>query len=153
MTIRPILASLHKHRIPALLIVLEIALTCGVLCNAVFMIATRMQQIHWSNSIAEDELLVISAYGGSNATAAADQQRNLIALRQLGGVHNAASISSMPLDGDPSLGGFTAKPEQANTVNTSSYFLGMRAPQTLGLHLLQGRLFTDAEYADGDVDE
>ena len=53
MEIRPILASLRKHRIPATLIVLEIALACAVLCNAVFMIGQRMADIHWPNAIDE----------------------------------------------------------------------------------------------------
>jgi putative ABC transport system permease protein len=33
--------------------VLEIALACAVLCNAVFMIGQRMADIHWPNAIDE----------------------------------------------------------------------------------------------------
>ena len=37
MDIKPILATLTRHRVSALLITLEIALACAVLCNALFM--------------------------------------------------------------------------------------------------------------------
>ena len=41
MEIRPILSALLRHKTAALLIVLEIALSCAIVCNAVFIIGSR----------------------------------------------------------------------------------------------------------------
>ncbi len=151
MEIRPILASLRRHRIPALLIVVEIALACAVLCNAVFMIGQRMIDIHWSNGIDESGISVITVNGTDPNRAASDMPRDLAALRGIPGVIAAAPATSMPLDQNPALSPFTATPNSSTTVNTSVYFIGDGGEKALGLHLLQGRFFNADEYADGGL--
>ena len=42
MDIRPILSTLRRHKTAAALIVLEIALTCAIVCNALFLIGQRL---------------------------------------------------------------------------------------------------------------
>ena len=42
MHILPILSTLRRHRTAAALIVLEIALTCAIVCNAIFLISDRL---------------------------------------------------------------------------------------------------------------
>jgi putative ABC transport system permease protein len=152
MEIRPILASLRKHRTPALLIVLEIALACAVLCNAVFMIGGRMATIHMRNAIDEPNLSVISLNGADPQRAASDIPRDLAALRGIGGVSVAAVGTSVPLDGNPALMAFTPTRDGRTTVNTSEYFIGAGGAQALGLRLLQGRDFNADEYADSGLD-
>ena len=151
MQIRPILASLRKHRIPATLIVLEIALACAVLCNAVFMIGQRLGDIHWPNGIDEAGISVVTVNGTDPALAASDIPRDLAALRGIAGVTAVAAVTSMPLDQNPALTGFTTSPDGKTTVNTSVYFLGNGGEQALGLHLLQGRFFNADEYADSGL--
>ena len=148
MQIHPILASLRKHRIPATLIVLEIALACAVLCNAVFMIGQRMAEIHWPNAIDEQGLSVVTVNGADPSLAASDVPRNLAALRGIAGVTAAAAGTSMPLDQNPSLSSFTTVPDGKTTVNSSIYFLGSGGEQALGLRLREGRFFNADEYAD-----
>jgi len=149
--IRPILSSLRRHRIPAVLIVLEIALACAVLGNAVFMIGQRMASIHWSNGIDEAGISVITVNGTDPALAASGIPRDLAALRGIAGVTAVAAVTSMPLDQNPALTGFTTTPDGKTTVNTSVYFLGSGGEQALGLHLLQGRFFNADEYADSGL--
>ena len=43
--LRPILSTLSRHKTAALLIVLEIALTCAIVCNAVFLIVNRIDRL------------------------------------------------------------------------------------------------------------
>jgi putative ABC transport system permease protein len=152
MEIRPILASLRKHRIPAVLIVLEIALACAVLCNAVFMIGQRVADIHMRNAIDERGISVLTLNGADPARAAADIPRNLAALRGIAGVKAVATTTGMPLDTYAALTGFTTTPEGKSNVNTAEYFLGGGAEQALGLRLLQGRYFNADEYADSGLD-
>ncbi|WP_426662678.1 ABC transporter permease [Rhodanobacter aciditrophus] len=149
--IRPILSSLRRHRIPAVLIVLEIALACAVLGNAVFMIGQRMANIHWSNGIDEAGISVITVNGTDPGLAASGIPRDLAALRGIAGVTAAAAVTSMPLDQSPALTGFTTTPDGKTTVNTSVYFLGSGGERALGLHLLQGRFFNADEYADSGL--
>ena len=151
MEIRPIFASLSKHRIPALLIVLEIALACAVLCNAVFLVGQRLADIRWPNAIDEQGLTVVTINGTDPKLAASDMPRDLSALRGIAGVTAAAVGTSMPLDHNPALSDFTTTPDGQTTVNSSLYFLGSGGPQALGLHLLRGRFFNADEYADGDI--
>jgi len=151
MEIRPILASLRRHRIPAVLIMLEIALACAVLCNAVFMIGQRMSNIHWSNGIDEAGISVITLNGTDPELASSNIPRDLAALRGIAGVTAAAALTSMPLDQSPALTGFTVAPDGKATVNTSVYFLGSGGEQAMGLHLLQGRYFNADEYADSGL--
>jgi putative ABC transport system permease protein len=153
MEIRPIFASLRKHRIPSVLIVLEIALACAVLCNAVFMISQRVVSIHMPNAIDEAALSVVTVNGADPKLAASDIPRNLAALRGIAGVTAVATVTGMPLDDNPALNNFTTLPNANGNINTSEYFLGGGAEKTLGLHLLQGRWFSADEYADSDLDK
>ena len=86
MEIRPIFASLRKHRIPALLIVLEIALACAVLCNAVFMISQRVNDIRLPSAIDEQGLVAVTLRGTDDKLVGSDIPRNLAALRGIAGV-------------------------------------------------------------------
>ena len=45
MEFRPILSTLRRHRTAAALIVLEIALTCAIVCNALFLIGERLDRM------------------------------------------------------------------------------------------------------------
>src|SRR5690606_22429222 len=45
MDIRPILSTLRRHKTAAALIVLEIALSCAIICNAVFLIGERIERM------------------------------------------------------------------------------------------------------------
>lgn len=151
MEIRPILATLPRHRIPALLIVLEIALACAVLCNAVFMVAQCVIDGRAPNAIDEQGMSVIHIGGLDSQLAADSVARDLAALRTLPGVKAAAAISDVPLGPDATFNGFTSQPDAEATVNSSVYLVGKGAEQALGLQLLQGRYFTDEEYAQGEL--
>ena len=42
MEIRPILSTLTRHKMAAALIVMEIALSCAIICNALFIVSQRL---------------------------------------------------------------------------------------------------------------
>ncbi|HKT27563.1 ABC transporter permease [Dyella sp.] len=151
MEIRPILASLHKHRIPALLIVLEIALACAVLCNAVFMVAQSVIDGHAPNAMDEQGTSIVHIGGLDNRLAADSVSRDLGALGALPGVKAVASISDIPLGLEARFDGFTNAPDADGQVNSSVYLISKGAEQALGLQLLQGRYFTAEEYAQGEL--
>ena len=150
--IRPILASLRKHRIPAVLIVLEIALSCAVLCNAVFMIGTRLGDIRLGDSINEQNLIVLTLNGANPKRARSDIPRNLEALRHIPGVQGAAVMNTAPLTNNAwNFNLTTTSDPKADGPNTAVYYIGAGADKVLGLQLKQGRLFTLNEYAEGKI--
>jgi putative ABC transport system permease protein len=154
--IRPIFASLRKHRIPAMLIALEIALACAVLCNAVFMISKRVSDIHLPNAIDEQGLVTISLRGTDDKLVGSDIPRNLAALRGIPGVQQASITSSLPLSRNNWGWGFGVNPDSIVTsqksINVSLYFIGENGDKALGLHVLQGRFFNADEFADSKFD-
>ena len=155
MELRPILATLRKHRIPAVLIVLEIALACAVLCNAVFMISLRVRQMHLPNAIDERGISLVSVNGADPKLAASDIPRDLTALRGIAGVTAASVSNTVPLSTNNIGWSFGTSPDATlatqHTVNLSMYFVGEGADQALGLKLKQGRFFTNDEYADSKL--
>jgi putative ABC transport system permease protein len=149
---RPILASLRKHRIPALLIVLEIALACAVLCNAVFMISQRVSDIHLPSAIDEQGLVTIALRGTDDKLVGSDVPRNLAALRGIAGVQQVAITNSLPLSTNNWGWSFGVNADSViasqKNINVSLYFLGEGGDKALGLHMLQGRFFNEDELAD-----
>src|SRR5687768_8465029 len=90
MELRPILSTLLRHKTAAALIVLEIAFSCAIVCNALFLIGVRLDRMHRPSGLAENELVVINVAGmsaGKDKTASAPQTKaDLAALRALPGV-------------------------------------------------------------------
>jgi putative ABC transport system permease protein len=153
MELRPILATLRRHKIPAWLLVLEIALTCAIVCNAVFLISQRLQRIHLDSGVAEHELVQIRLGDiGSSPNAKAQAQTDLAALRQIAGVRQVALINQLPFsDGGSSNSGIRLSPQQQQDTLEASTYYGEGALSTLGVRLLEGRDFQPDEYADFDT--
>jgi putative ABC transport system permease protein len=149
--IQPIFAALKKHRIPAALIVLEIALACAVLCNAVFMIGQRVSELHLPNAVDQAGIIDVSVQGTDPALAHADIPRDLAMLRQIPGVTGATAINMVPLANSSSNSNMATTPEGAfekGSPNVATYMFTRGGPEAMGLRLLKGRFFSDDEYAD-----
>ena len=63
MEIRPILSTLSRHKTAAALIVLEIALTCAILCNALFLVAQRLETLNMPSGMDDAHLIMARATG------------------------------------------------------------------------------------------
>src|ERR1700761_5700787 len=95
--LRPILSTLQRHKTAAALVVLEIALTCAIVCNAVFLIATRVERLSSPSGTAEGSLVYLTVRGiGRPANKMADTGADLAALRALPGVREASVASQVP---------------------------------------------------------
>ncbi|MCD7099223.1 FtsX-like permease family protein [Stenotrophomonas sp. MMGLT7] len=142
MEIRPILSTLNRHRIAAALIVLEIALSCAIICNALSLVGQRWNALHQPSGIDEDRLLRINLGGvGKDTNADARTREDLAILRGLPGVEAATIVQQMPLsqngEFNTSLG---LLPDQdAPTLSTSLYLACADLLPTLGLAVVAGR--------------
>ncbi len=154
MDIQPILAALRKHRIPALLIVMEIALACAVLCNAVFMIGQRIAQMHLPDAIDEQGISIARVLGVDPKLAADDIPRNVAALRQIPGVTAAGVINTLPLTNNGWNSNVGTGPQDVmsrDSPNVATYLFTAGGDKALGLRLLRGRFFTSEEFADSKL--
>ena len=149
MDILPILATLRRHKITALLIVLEIALTCAIVCNAVFLIAQRVQRMDMPSGVAEHELVQIQVVDiGDRPDAKARGEEDLAALRAIPGVKSVARINQLPFTDSSWNNSIFLSPTQTQpTLNATMYF-GIDVLKTLGAQLIAGRDFNASEYAE-----
>ncbi len=149
MDIRPILSTLRRHKFTACLLILEIALTCAIICNAIFLIGQRLDRMNISSGIAEHELVYIQlAYIGERPDAMARTAADLAALREIAGVRAVTMTNQIPFGGSSSnMGVRTDLAQQKDTINASQY-LGENVPSTLGIQLEVGRDFRPEEYRD-----
>ena len=87
MELRPILTTLRRHKTASALIVLEIALSCAIICNALFLISGRIDRIERTSGVAENELVRVQLTGiGKDDNDVALTTSDLAALRALPGV-------------------------------------------------------------------
>ncbi|HWX66150.1 MAG TPA: FtsX-like permease family protein [Rhodanobacter sp.] len=151
MEIRPILSSLRRHKITAFLLVLEIALTCAIVCNAVFLISQRLERMHMPSGIAEHELIQIQlANLGLRADAKARTLEDLAALRQIAGVTEVGLASQLPFGNASSNNDMRLDPTQKLATLNAAMYTGQNLLQTMGTQLVAGRNLRDDDFRDDD---
>ncbi|GLQ98922.1 ABC transporter permease [Dyella mobilis] len=152
MELRPILSALLRHKITACLLILEIALTCAIVCNAVFMISHRLQHVQMTSGIDEHALLQIQlAAIAPTPDIYARAREDLAVLRQVPGVQAVALTNQLPMGGVSSDSSLKLDPAQREpTLHAASYF-GENLPQTMGVRLVAGRDLAPDEFVNADV--
>jgi putative ABC transport system permease protein len=147
MELRPILSAMLRNKTGAILVGLQIALTLAVVANAVFIIMQRVEKIDRPPGIDSDNLIFVQSYGfGANYDHRQTIDNDLRLLRSLPGVVAASPISQIPLSG----GGSSEKlgPEQSRekiSVLTNHFSVDEHGVEALGVKLVEGRNFTQAE--------
>jgi putative ABC transport system permease protein len=147
MQIKPILAALKHHRLATLLIALEIALACAVLCNACFLIVNRISAMHRVSGVNEKSLAFVSVTG-FDADKAKDVNARMVAgLSGIEGVKSVGVVNSLPFTPQSGRVGISLNASQDPTVTVVDLYLGDAASlHAMGLHLVEGRLPTDDGY-------
>jgi putative ABC transport system permease protein len=150
MEFRPILSTLLRHKTAAALIVLEIALTCAIICNALFMIGERITQVNEISGLAEDELVRVQLTGiGDDKNAEALTKTDLATLRALPGVKAATVINQVPfVNSSWNSGVQLQQDQQQSTLNATTYMAEDQFVETLGLKLIAGRDFQSDEFLE-----
>jgi putative ABC transport system permease protein len=143
----PILSALRRHRLTASLVVLEIALTCAIVCNAIFLINDRLGQMSMPSGIDEQNVvqIVVSDIGNLGDTHAR-AETDLAALREIPGVVSATILNSLPFGPlSWNTGIRLTSTQKVFTVDSGNVY-GERAGETLGTRLIAGRYFRPDEY-------
>ena len=154
MDIRPILSTLLRHKTAAALIVLEIALSCAIVCNALFLIGNRLDHMQRPSGFDETHLVFVKANGiTKDEEAKAVTRADLDGLRAIPGVDSATVVNQIPFGGSTWMSGIKLRPEQEDsTLSTTNYMVSEDGLKTLGLRLLEGRDFAASEYVDDGAD-
>jgi putative ABC transport system permease protein len=141
-----ILSTLRRHRSASTLIVLEIALTCAIVCNAIFMIRERLARMDQPSGVAEAELIRVQVAGiGEPSNADSITQQDLAALRALPGVKAVTTINWVPF-GSSAWNTTIATTFDPPDAPSTAMYLGRDLIATLGVHLIAGRDFSPDEY-------
>lgn len=150
MNIRPILSTLLRHKMAAALIVLEIALSCAIICNALFLISNRLDRIKEVSGAVENEIVRIQITGiGTDDNAEALTRSDLAILQGLPGVKAAAVTNQVPFH--PSSWNTSVnmtKDQKQPTMNATVYMTGDGFIDTMGLKLVAGRRFNTDEFIE-----
>lgn len=153
MNVHPILATLRRHKTAAGLIALEIALSCAIVSNAVFLIGERVERIRQPSGLAESELVRIQMVGITRSTnPEAQAAEDMAVLRELPGVRTVATSNQIPYGNSSWYTSLNLEPEQTHpTMVVSPYFGSEDLVEALGLELIAGRDFLPEEYLPFDL--
>jgi len=148
----PILSTLRRHRIAAGLIVLEVALSCAIVTNALHLIQTRVEALGADTGLAESELAVLTLRGSrplpperTGGVVAEDLAR----LRALPGIKAATVANQIVFGNNSNNSGVSLAPDgKGLRIGAAQYEADEHLLATFGLKLVEGRNFTADEILD-----
>lgn len=153
MDIRPILSTLLRHKTASALIVLEIALSCAIICNALFLIGERVGRMNRVSGLAESEMVRLQITGiGEDENADALTRSDLALFRGLPGVKSATVTNQVPFVNSSWNTSIRLQPGQERpTENLTMYMADENFVETFGLQLSSGRNFNADEMQEWSV--
>ena len=152
MEIRPILSTLARHKMAAALIVLEIALSCAIICNALFIVTQRLETLNLASGMDDDRLVEVALSGiGQQTDADARTAEDLASLRAIAGVERVAITNQLPFQNGSWNTSLSLSAEQeVPTLSATQYMFGEGTLASMGLKLVAGRDFNADEYKSND---
>lgn len=152
MSLPPVIASLTRHKLTALLLVVQVSLTCAIVCNVAFMIAHRTSQLRQPSGVAEDELVMVDSNDlDDNAQSLVRHKADIAALSAITGVKSVAAVDALPFNGNDWSNGISLAPNVTSKITATAYNGTPGELAALGLHLVEGRDFQSNEYIPIDT--
>jgi len=152
--LRPILSTLRRHRIAAGLIVLEVALTCTIVTNALHLIQTRIDFLNADSGMAEAEIAVMEVRGSKPVPperVGGIVAEDLAHLRALPGVKAVTNANQIVYGNNSNNSGVTLEPDGKGPRIVASQYAGdEQLLPAFGYKLIEGRNFTADEILDGN---
>ncbi|RUL71426.1 ABC transporter permease [Dyella choica] len=147
MQIRPVFTALRRHRLATLLIALEIALACAVLCNACFLIINRVQRMKMISGVDESSLAFVQLTGFETKGAKDLNARMLNGFGGIAGVLSAHVINTVPFGQQAGTFGISLERSMRNIPAVIDLYLGGPGSlEALGVKLVAGRAPQLADY-------
>jgi putative ABC transport system permease protein len=149
MDIWPILFTLRRHKLTCCLLVLQIAFTCAIVCNTIFLIGQRLERLHTPSGVAEQELVYVDlANIGKRPDAMARAAQDLAALRDIPGVIAAALPDQIPFDNGSNNMDIRTDPNQRIATLDATQYMGEGLVKAFGAQIVAGRDLRPEEYVD-----
>lgn len=146
--VKPILAALRRHRIATMLIGLQVALACAVLCNALFMLSNRLDLMRMASGVDEAHLVVLTLKGSGKDLPPDTLLRIKQALRGIAGVESVSMTNAVPFTPQTGEMGFRSDMDDPRYNHQGHFYVADNDfAATMGLHLIAGRWLGDAEEA------
>ena len=166
MSLRHTISALRFSRLTAVLLVLQTALACAIVCNALFFIAQKMAPMLAATGVAAGQVLYVDqiSFPGTvdPKTGNVGGGTNLANLRTMEArVRALPNVQAVSIDlGMPYADGFNAAGqwlnERGDASTHASLYFGDHLPDALGLQLVEGRDFQPDEVTmigmDGNMD-
>jgi putative ABC transport system permease protein len=158
MRLPPMLASLTRHKLVVMLMIVSTALTCGVIANIALVFVHRLELISAPSGLHESSIAVlestraVSDNGQAGSGHAVNRNRyreDLAALRIIDGVEGAAAVGGLPFSAGATME-IGRTPQAMGTLQVTAYVGGPGSLETLGATLIQGRDFLTSEYLPAD---
>lgn len=151
----PIIRALFRSKTRFLLVVTEIALTLAIVVNCLNMIQDQRNYLTRPTGMDEENLITVASEPFAPEFEDRAYTRNayredVAALRALPGVRAATGIHAIPLSGGGSATGRKVLGSEEDTISAPYYVVGRDAVETLGVRLVEGRDFVDADFAWGE---
>lgn len=150
MHVKPILRALRHHRIAVGLLVLEIAFSCAVVCNALFLIGARLERMHRPTGVDESHLVEVAVRSitpGSPESIMAQTRADLATLRDIPGVADVSVVNQTLFGDHMSASGVSLSDDSTvPTIPVTQYMGNAQLFDTLGLKLAAGRQFKPDEF-------
>lgn len=148
----PILSTLRRHRTAATLIVLQIAFTCAIVCNALFLIGERLSRMDKPSGIDEDAVVRVQIAGiGQYKDAQSVTEQDLASLRSIAGVRHVAMSNMVPFGGSSWNSSISTKPDDpAAPANAAMYMGTPGLLKAFGARIVRGRDLADNEFVSFD---
>lgn len=147
MEIRPILSSILRNRMGAILVAAQIAVTMAILCNAGFLAIDRISTMLRPTGLDVENTFAVNVISfGESFDYRADTPLDLEAIRAIEGVRAATTINSIPLSGSGWGEGVTTTTEEDAPIQHGNiYMIDTQGLEALGVELVAGRNFTEAD--------
>ncbi|HTD28818.1 MAG TPA: FtsX-like permease family protein [Xanthomonadaceae bacterium] len=155
MEIRPILSAMMRSKTGAILIAAQIALTLGILCNALYIVNDRLALANRPSGADEDNTFLLRLFPFRKvADIKGMQLADEDALRRIPGVVSFTWTNEAPLSQSSWNTGFATRRDQKadSTVLATTYMTAGSLVNTLGLKVVEGRDFTADDVLEVDPD-
>lgn len=149
MEIRPILSSLKRNPVAAVLIAAQIALTLAILANVLFIVTERIDAMGMASGVDEHNTFVIGNQNiGDLRDAAHANELDLAALRALPGVVAASAVIAVPMGRSGWQTSVALKAdEKVDGADRAAamYMADEQLLDALGNRIIEGRMFERSE--------
>jgi putative ABC transport system permease protein len=146
LNVRPIVSALLRNRTGAVLVALQVAIALAVLVNASYIVVQRVEKIHRSTGIDEQNIFVIQSAGFTDRFHEVPSVREDLAyLRGVDGVIAATASNSIPLSNGGDNDTLVTRPDAQRTELYNAIEVDEQGLDVLGARLVAGRNFRHEE--------